>query len=415
MEADEQCPKLIFEEKKAIKLFLWLFYFFYFTYSLVWYYIIPKYTSYGDRKYFDEGLGIWLYILLISLLPIAIYYYKKRNPYAVKYILFIVFVSTDIVDNILRYAGTSKQFASGNIVEVLFLIFAPIFVNKRYFWVISFGLIGKYFIIGILIHNSDVIIPAVSIAVIVVISYILLTRFFSYISTLTKVHNDLRQQEKLAVVGQMAASIAHEIRNPLASLKGFVQLQQERPPENRDYFPIMIQEIDRINIIVNDLMYISKPKTVQMQLANLQEIISYTISIMEYQAEAQGVTIDTMLEESLPLIKCDEKHLKQVFINLLKNALEAMPEGGMIRIFGKRGHNSTIVVTVEDNGSGIKQVDIPRLTQPFYTTKKDGTGLGLMVVNHIINEHHGHLTVDSELGKGTKVSVTLPIKQKDRS
>ena len=126
----------------------------------------------------------------------------------------------------------------------------------------------------------------------------------------------------------MAAAIGHEIRNPLSSLRGFTQLQQERYPNTNDYYPIMIQEIDRINSIVNDLMYLGKPKDITFEKASIEEIIAYTLSITQQQAERQGVTVETIMAGPLPPLDCDAKQLKQVFINLIKNAIESMPEGG---------------------------------------------------------------------------------------
>ncbi|WP_066393360.1 ATP-binding protein [Neobacillus mesonae] len=412
MNEGRQSPKLIFEEKKAIKLFLWLFYIFFITYSLFWSVIIPKYTTFKHSENFMDGLGIWLYITVIGILPASIYIIKKGNLYFVKYFVFISYVVIDIVDNILRYFGTNKTFASGNIVELLFVFFAPIFVNKKYFWTVSLGIIGKYCFIGILLQDSDVLLPVISTIILVAISYILLTRFNSYIQSLTAAQEELHQKEKLALIGQMAAAIGHEIRNPLASLKGFAQLQHERFPEQNEYYPIMIQEIDRIDIIVNDLMFIGKPKSVQIEPTNMKDIIEYTVSIMRQQAIVQNIGIESSYAEHLPLIGCDEKHLKQVFINLLKNAIEAMPDGGTIKLNVQYLEDAGIIVSIEDEGCGIKSEDIPNLTVPFYTTKKSGTGLGLVVTNQIIKEHNGNINIESDLGKGTKVIVTLPVCQK---
>lgn len=403
-----QSPKLIFEEKKAVKLFLSLFYISFIFYSVFWDIIFPKFSKFTNSENTSNGLGMWLYISIVSLLPISIYLYKKKSPYVIKYFIFGGYILIDIIDNLLRYLGKNIAFTSGNIVELLFVFFAPIFVNKRFFWTVSLGLIGKYCFLGIALQNMDVITPIVIVMILVAVSYILLIRFYSYIESLSKAYEELHQKEKLAVIGQMAATIGHEIRNPLASLKGFAQLQHERYPETSDYYSIMIEEIDRLDLIVNDLMYISKSKALQIEKANIKDIISYTISIMEQQAFAQNVKIETEMGEPLPLLDCDEKQLKQVFINLLKNAIEAMPEGGTIRITAQSLGDSQIAISVEDEGCGIKSEDIPNLKVPFFTTKKGGTGLGLVITNKIIKEHHGDVNIESNVGKGTKVTVTLP-------
>ncbi|WHY87403.1 ATP-binding protein [Neobacillus novalis] len=411
MKESNNSHKLIFEEKKAIKLFLWLFYVFFISFDFLWYYILPNFSKFGEKEFREEGLGNWIYILVFGLLPVSVYLIRKGKPYHVKYIILISYIFIDLIDNFIRYFGTSLKFASGNVVEILFIFFSPIFVNRKYFWAASLGIIGKYLFIGIVLQNPEVLPPAFVIAVIAAIAFIILIRFYSYINSLTEVHEDLRQKEKLAVIGQMAAAIGHEIRNPLSSLKGFTQLQQERDPNSNEYYPIMIQEIDRINSIVDDLMYLGKPKEIKFEKDSIEEIIAYTLSITQQQAERQGVTVVTLIAGPLPPIDCDEKQLKQVFINLIKNAIESMSNGGEIRVHVKVHEQKKMLIEIQDEGCGIEDEDILNLGEPFYTTKKDGTGLGLMVTNQIIQDHHGKLKIESTLGKGTQVNVTLPIKQ----
>lgn len=405
-------PRLIFEEKKAIKLFLWLFYIFFITFDIFWYFILPKFTTYGKDKFPDNGLGYWLYVLVFSLLPISIYIIKKGNPYLVKYIFLAGYLIIDIIDNLIMYLGTSVPFGSGNIVELLFLFFSPIFVNKKYYWTVSIGITGKYILLGLILQDANVLPPIIMTIILSAIAFILLIRIYSYINSLNVVHEELRQKEKLAIIGQMAAAIGHEIRNPLSSLKGFTQLQQERYPNTNDFYPIMIQEIDRINSIVNDLMYLGKPKEIKFEKASIEEIIAYTLSITQQQAERHGVNIETIMKGPLPPIECDEKQLKQVFINLIKNAIESMPEGGEVRVHVKVMEENKMFIFIKDEGCGIADETIINIGEPFYTTKKDGTGLGLMVSNQIIKDHNGEIKIESILRKGTKITVQLPISQK---
>jgi signal transduction histidine kinase len=403
--------KLILEEQKAIKLFLWLFYIMYFCFDVFYFYIYPTYAKGGKIGIPKEGFGIWIYPLILGLLVPIFYYYKKKNPYVCKYILVVGYVIIDTTNVFIINFGTTKPFETGSIVEILFFLFSPIFVNKKYFWLASSLVIGKYVFLGLVLQNSQYIFPIAIYLIIFSISSVILIRFYSYINSLTKVHNELRQKEKLAIIGQMAAAIGHEIRNPLASLKGFTQLQQERSPNTNEFYPIMIQEIDRINIIVNDLMYLGKPKTIQFDKENIEEIIAYTLSIMKQQARNQGVNVETTLEGTLPPIDCDGKQLKQVFINLIKNAIEAMPDGGNLKINLKPAQKNNLIITIQDEGYGIANCEVLNLGEPFYTTKKDGTGLGLMVSKNIINDHKGELNIQSKIGEGTKVEVILPIAQ----
>ena len=411
MKVSPTSPRLISEETKTVKFFLILFYTFFFAYDLFNYYFMPIYTKEGTIGLSNNGLGLWFHIAVIGLLPIALYFMKKGNPYIVKYIYLFSYATIETLNSLAIFYDSNKPYGSGNIVELLFIFFSPIFVNKKYFWTASLFMIGKYVIIGGVLQESHVLFPIIIFLILSVVAYFLLTRFTSYISALTSVHLELRQKEKLAVIGQMAAAIGHEIRNPLSSLKGFTQLQQERYPNTNDFYPIMIQEIDRINYIVNDLMTLGKPKALQFSKVSIEEIIAYTLSITQQMSERQGVSIETTMAGPLPPIDCDGKQLKQVFINLIKNAIESMHDGGKIEIKVKVVADNKMEISIQDEGYGIEDQNIINLGEPFYTTKKDGTGLGLMVTNQIIGDHKGDFTIESSPGKGTKVVVTLPISQ----
>ncbi|SDM58607.1 ATP-binding protein [Bacillus sp. OK048] len=404
-------PNLILEETKTIKFFLVLFYIFFFAYDFYYYYLMPSYTKEGEIGAPNEGFGLFFHLAVLLLLPVALYFIKKGNPYIVKYIYLFSYAAIETVNSLVIYLGSDKPFGSGNIVELLFVFFSPIFVNKKYFWTASICMIGKYIIIGGILQTSTVVIAIIVFCILSVIAFFLLTRFTSYINALTSVHLELRQNEKLAVIGQMAAGIGHEIRNPLSSLKGFTQLQQESYPNTNDFYPIMIKEIDRINSIVNDLMYLGKPKEINFSKASIEKIIEYTLSITQQQAEKMGVSVETTMAGPLPPIDCDRKQLKQVLINLIKNAIESMPSGGKIKIKVKVVDLNKMNISIQDEGSGIDDKSILNLGEPFFTTKKDGTGLGLMVTKQIIGDHKGDLKIESKLGHGTKVIVTLPISQ----
>ncbi|NRD78033.1 ATP-binding protein [Bacillus sp. BRMEA1] len=409
MKIDSKRPELIFEEKKAIKLFLWIFLVTYIIYDLYWYLFIPAYTHAKTIKFPDGGFGYWRYFLIFFMLVISIFLIKKDKIFGVKYFILISYFSIDFLDTFLKYFHTSKEFASGHIVELFFVLFAPIFVNKKYFWITSLVVILKYFLLGVTLHTKMVIFPIVLIIVISGISYFLLMRFCSYIVSLTSVYEELKKKEKLAVVGQMAAAIGHEIRNPLSSLKGFTQFQHEQYPNTNDFYPIMIDEIDRIDSIVTDLMYIGKPKALMIEKTSIQEIITYTVSVSKQHADRQGISIEVKLDDQVPLIDGDEKRLKQVFINLIKNAIEAMPDGGKIKIKVHLFQGNQICISIEDDGCGIEKENIKSLGEPFFSTKTDGTGLGLMVTKQIIMDHNGSFKIQSEIGKGTKVDVILSI------
>ncbi|MCM3669763.1 ATP-binding protein [Mesobacillus maritimus] len=394
------------EEIKAIKLFLILFYSVFIGYDSFYYFIYPFFThnQVGLPK---DGLGHLIYIPIGMLLPIALTMIKRGNPFFIKYLFFYSFIVIDFVNNILIYWDNDEVFSSGNLVEVLFLLFAPIFVNKKFYWVVSITLTLKYVAYGFLFNSMDVILPIVLILFFAMFGYILLSRFISYIHGMTSAYEQTKQQEKLAAVGQIATSIAHEIKNPLSALKGFTQLQYEKDKSKENFYPIMLNEIDRINLIVSDLLVLGKPNALTKTHVSLQDVINYVVSIIEPQATRQLIQVRTEIMESLSSVYCDENQFKQVLLNLLKNSVESMPDGGTIFI-SARLEDSHHVISVEDEGEGIPEEQLAKLGEPFYTTKPNGTGLGLMVTKKIIEEHDGKLEIDSFPNKGTKIDIILP-------
>lgn len=228
-----------------------------------------------------------------------------------------------------------------------------------------------------------------------------------------KAEEALRKAETLSVVGQLAAGVAHEIRNPLTTLKGFVQLLQNKSKENQEYYDIMLSEVDRINYIISEFLVLAKPQSVSYQKTNLQELLNNTIDLFATQAILTNVQIFLECEEQLPVIQCEKNQLKQVFINLLKNATESMPDGGEIQIQIARADDKHVVIRFIDQGYGIPEDRLASLGQPFYTTKEKGTGLGLMVSYKIIKDHKGSINVKSRENEGTCFELILPITKDD--
>ncbi|OAS17806.1 PAS domain-containing sensor histidine kinase [Paenibacillus oryzisoli] len=220
----------------------------------------------------------------------------------------------------------------------------------------------------------------------------------------------LLQAEKLTAVGQLAASIAHEIRNPLTSLKGFTQLIEKTLPEvNKHYFAIMKDELKRIELITSELLYLAKPKAQEFKHEPIWKIIQDVVMLMSSQALINKVELRTFHLEDMPAIPCVGVQLKQVFINVIKNAMEAMPNGGAIDIVGSRPSEDFIMIQVIDYGHGIPQELISKIGSPFYSTKEYGTGLGMMATQQIIHAHNGTLELTSQDGQGTTIHICLPI------
>jgi two-component system, sporulation sensor kinase A len=229
------------------------------------------------------------------------------------------------------------------------------------------------------------------------------------ITTQKQTEELLLKAEKLTLVGELAAGIAHEIRNPLTSLRGFVQLFQTDNLANtkKPFFDVMLSEIDRINEIVSELLVLAKPSNEKTRLSSISEKLDHVITLFEGQANLYNIVINKDFDENLPLIHC-QGSLKQVFINILKNAIESMPKGGDVLVQAKR-RDECVYIHFVDQGYGIPQDQLAKIGSPFYTTKEKGTGLGLMVSQRIIHNHEGTMRIKSEVGKGTTVEVVLPV------
>lgn len=219
----------------------------------------------------------------------------------------------------------------------------------------------------------------------------------------------LNRQDKLAAVGQLAAGVAHEIRNPLTSMKGYAEflLEDETDNQRREFMEIILDEINRVNHIVEDFMVLAKPKAVDLEEKNIIPIIKNVLSLLEFDARKKKVRMHFEANKDIVQIECDEDRLKQVFLNFVKNGIEAMPNGGDI-IVKVNVTDSQVQISIQDTGVGIPEDKLKKIGEPFYTTKKNGNGLGLMVSYKIIESHNGTVYIESELNKGTTFNIVLP-------
>jgi two-component system sporulation sensor kinase A len=218
----------------------------------------------------------------------------------------------------------------------------------------------------------------------------------------------LRKSDKLTVVGELAAGIAHEIRNPLTSIKGFVQLMK---PEMDDlHSEIILSEMDRIESIITEFLVLAKPhQDTVFQHRNVNDFIKQTITLLDSEANLNNVQFKTNLRK-VPDILCEGNQIKQVIINVIKNAIEAMLYGGNITVETGVHDEGYVFIKVIDQGVGIGEDRLARLGEPFYSNKEKGIGLGLMVSLKIVENHHGNITFESKLDYGTTVTLLLPTK-----
>ncbi|RXI96714.1 PAS domain-containing sensor histidine kinase [Anaerobacillus alkaliphilus] len=225
-----------------------------------------------------------------------------------------------------------------------------------------------------------------------------------------KVEEMILRSEKLALIGELAAGVAHEIRNPLTSLRGYTEFLKDETSEEekQQYFDILLDEIERIDFIVSEFMLLAKPKVLKFNSKNINAVLTQTITFLKTEAKFKKVSIHTDLELDELIVQCDENQLKQVFLNLIKNAIEAMPNGGELTIRSKRKDNY-VVIEFQDQGVGIPKEKLEKLGEPFFSTKESGNGLGLMVCFKIVADHKGTVKVESEVNVGTKFIIELPL------
>jgi two-component system, sporulation sensor kinase A len=218
----------------------------------------------------------------------------------------------------------------------------------------------------------------------------------------------LIEAEKLSMAGQLAAGIAHEIRNPLTALKGFLQLMKLDLKTKSDYWGIMESELERIETISNELLFLAKPRSTELKPISLKKLIQEVSLLLETQAIMHNIIIDKHFPNEEIVIYGNEVQIKQVFINLIKNAIEVMPNGGRIFIIMERVEKF-VNISVIDQGCGIPEEHLEKIGQPFFSTKKEGTGLGLMITYNIVQNHHGTISVSSQQNVGTTFTITLPL------
>ncbi|MCL5677567.1 MAG: ATP-binding protein [Firmicutes bacterium] len=229
-----------------------------------------------------------------------------------------------------------------------------------------------------------------------------------------KMQEHLKQVEKLAVVGELAAGAAHEIRNPLTAVRGFIQLMSGRQASgaaDREYVDLILGEIDRIDSILEDLLTLARPTSPNRRLVDLHHILDEVIFLIKAKEIAKGVHIHREWAAAASSTWIDPRQMKQVFLNVLQNAVEAMEGQGDIVVGTSLTPQGEVVVTCRDSGPGIAADVLPRIFDPFFTTKDTGTGLGLAVTFRIVQAHGGRVEAESQAGLGTSFRVTLPLKQ----
>ncbi|PFM64118.1 PAS domain-containing sensor histidine kinase [Bacillus cereus] len=219
----------------------------------------------------------------------------------------------------------------------------------------------------------------------------------------------LKKSDTLNAVGQLAAGIAHKVRNPLTVIKGFMQLLQQEVGKDKEYLGLILSEISSIEKVIQEFLSIAKPNAAVFEPKNLCTILDNVVDLISTQAIMKNIRIALNMDVENLLVECCEIQLKQVFYSILQNSIEAIQNGQEIIISVKKHNSTEVKICILDKGVGIPSERIKRLGEPFYSTKEKGTGVGLMMSYRIIESHGGKISIKSQVGKGTTVTLFFPI------
>jgi len=238
------------------------------------------------------------------------------------------------------------------------------------------------------------------------------------ITPLEEFEQKIQRADKLAAVGELAAGTAHEIRNPLTTIHGFLQIlgKELKHTEKKYYVDLMLKEINHINEIIKEMLLLAKPAFPHKELISIQQMLEEIAPFMQSEGALHSIAFQVHIEEDLPVVEVDERQIKQVFMNIIRNGIQSMKKGGQISIIARYvEENQMVEVKFIDQGEGIPQSKLAKIYEPFYTTKEDGTALGIPVSYRIMKNHDGELQIESSEGKGTTVTLFFPVSTDESS
>ncbi|KOS25914.1 sporulation kinase [Bacillus anthracis] len=314
------------------------------------------------------------------------------------------------------------------VIEVIFLSIVPLFLSKKWSLfsrdkklILAFMISSLYVLVSLVIGMINVLLetgftPYVShlysgyifASLIMVMTMVFQVYLTEYLNENAILRTEMQKSEKLNIVSELAASVAHEVRNPLTVVRGFIQLlESTEDVKNKDYMRLVLAELDRAEQIISDYLNLARPQIEKKEHICLSAQLIEMTTLMSSFAAMQGVYLQVEISESLYTIG-DKTKLKQAIMNVIKNAIEAIQGNkGYLKVTAMQ-KDETIVIRVKDSGVGMTKEQLARLGQPYYTLKEKGTGLGLMVTFSILQAHNGTLEYKSESGKGTEAIIILP-------
>ncbi|MFS0655601.1 ATP-binding protein [Bacillus sp. 179-C3.3 HS] len=330
-------------------------------------------------KFIMYGSFLWVGMIVVPIyFLIPFLFYRKWRQYAkLKKLVYGVLIG--LSKGVIIYIG---------LFVVSILDYSPAFIMQQKFLELFFSTLYYIFFLVLSIYSIE------------------------FVKENAQMRTQLVQSEKLTIVSELAASVAHEVRNPLTVVRGFIQLlfssdNAKEPSTNKDYKNLVLSELDRAQDIITSYLDIAKQNYYQIESLNLSKLLEDCASLMTSYANFKSVTIHQSIEPDL-YIQGDETKIKQVLINLIKNAIEAAPEHeGKIELFASK-ENHKVCLYFVDNGVGMTESQMKKLGEPYYTLKNKGTGLGLTVTFSIIENHHGTIRFKSSLHSGTTVTVKFP-------
>ncbi|HFK1788075.1 TPA: sporulation sensor histidine kinase KinB [Bacillus pacificus] len=314
------------------------------------------------------------------------------------------------------------------VIEVIFLLIVPLFLSKKWSLfsrdkklILAFMISSLYVLVSLVIGMINVLLetgftPYVShlysgyifASLIMVMTMVFQVYLTEYLNENAILRTEMQKSEKLNIVSELAASVAHEVRNPLTVVRGFIQLlESTEDVKNKDYMRLVLAELDRAEQIISDYLNLARPQIEKREHICLSAQLIEMTTLMSSFAAMQGVYLQVEISESLYTIG-DKTKLKQAIMNVVKNGIEAIQGNkGYLKVTAMQ-KDETIVIRVKDSGVGMTKEQLARLGQPYYSLKEKGTGLGLMVTFSILQAHNGTLEYKSESGKGTEAIIILP-------
>ncbi|WP_191561920.1 ATP-binding protein [Metabacillus idriensis] len=326
-----------------------------------------------------------------------------------------------IVTCLARYLIGGAFFPVGIVITLgaylIGLLFRRYFIQSEVRYLSGSIVVGAYFLIYILIIYTNINFLEFNFYLVYFLAF-----YLSYLSMIfiiesliktNKQFDEMLYVDKLRTIGQMAASIAHEIRNPITTVRGFIQyIQHDTKDENlKKFAPLILDELDRTNKIITDYLKLNKPYNHELTKIDIDQVLKDSIELLKPLGFYSNVTL-LYHSEDKSAVYGDIQLLKQSLMNVIKNGIESMEHGGEIHISKKTNYlNGTVVIEIVDSGKGMTEEELENLGLPFYTTKSKGTGLGSMITNRLIREMDGTVAYKSNIGKGTSVMITLHLVQ----